>query len=62
MRLIHGEIMLLINIYILFSSYTLSLCISFVALLDEHHRDKLVTMHDCLTRKEIDDRWEKLHQ
>ncbi len=33
-----------------------SLCISFVALLDEHHRDKLVTVHDHLTRKEIDGR------
>jgi hypothetical protein len=56
MRLIHGEIMLGINICILFSSYTLSLCISFVALLDERHRDKLVTVHDRLTRKEIDGR------
>ena len=56
MRLIHGEIMLGINICILFSSYTLSLCISFVALLDEHHRDKLFTVHDRLTCKEIDGR------
>jgi hypothetical protein len=53
MQLIHGEIMLGINICILFSSYTLSLCISFVALLDEHHHDKLVTIHNCLTCKEI---------
>jgi hypothetical protein len=56
MQLIHGEIMLGINICILFSSYTLSLCLSFVALLDERHHDKLVTMHDCLTCKEIDGR------
>jgi hypothetical protein len=27
------------------------LCLSFVALLDERHHDKLVTVHDCLTRK-----------
>jgi hypothetical protein len=54
--LIHGEIMLGIDICILFSSYTLSLCLSFVALLDERHRDRLVTVHDCLTCKEIDGR------
>jgi hypothetical protein len=57
MWLVHGEIMLGINICILFRSYTLSLpCISFVALLDEHHHDKLVTVHDHLTCKEIDGR------
>jgi hypothetical protein len=56
MRLIHGEIMLGINICILLSSYTFSLCISFVDLLDECHRDKLVTVHNCLTCKEIDGR------
>ena len=56
MQLIHGEIMLGIDICILFNSYGLSLCLSFVAVLDEHHRDKLVTVHDYHTRKEIDEK------
>jgi hypothetical protein len=56
MQLIHSEIMLGINNCILFSFYTLSLCISFVALLDERHCDKFVPMHDRLTCKEIDKR------
>jgi hypothetical protein len=38
------------------STLTILLFVLFIALLHEDHRDKLVKMFDCLTRKEIDGR------